>query len=114
MLFPPFCSHFSFTVLRLYNHVLHILFRLTPNGLLVLPRFTAHQALHQVIEASRDSVVLVFLQDVHDYKLSRSLFLRRGMLRPCCVLHWPVYKERVQAFHQKLLIALGMTNRLQE
>lgn len=77
-------------------------------------RFKAHQAFHQVIEASRDSVVLVFLQDVHDYKLSRSLFLRRGMLRPCCILDWPVYKERVRAFHQKLLIALGMTNRLQE
>ncbi|KAM8773090.1 toll-like receptor 3 [Acanthopagrus schlegelii] len=77
-------------------------------------RFTAHQALHQVIEASRDSVVLVFLQDVHDYRLSRSLFLRRGMLRPCCVLDWPVHKERVPAFHQKLLIALGMTNRFQE
>ncbi|XP_020495387.2 toll-like receptor 3 isoform X1 [Labrus bergylta] len=77
-------------------------------------RFIAQQALHQVIEDSRDSVVLVFLQDVHDYKLSRSLFLRRGMLRPCCVLDWPVHKERVPAFHQKLLIALGMTNRLQE
>ncbi|XP_034544482.1 toll-like receptor 3 [Notolabrus celidotus] len=77
-------------------------------------RFTAHQALHQVIEDSRDSVVLVFLQDVHDYKLSRSLLLRRGMLRSSCVLDWPVHKERVPAFHQKLLIALGMTNRLQE
>ncbi|XP_075947606.1 toll-like receptor 3 [Anarhichas minor] len=77
-------------------------------------RFKAHHALHQVIEASRDSVILVFLQDVHDYKLSRSLFLRRGMLRSCCVLDWPVHKERVPAFHQKLLMALGMTNRLQE
>ncbi|KAK2817242.1 hypothetical protein Q5P01_025433 [Channa striata] len=77
-------------------------------------RFKAHHALHQVIEASRDSVVLVFLQDVHDYKLSHSLFLRRGMLRPCCILDWPVHKERVPAFHQKLLIALGMTNRLQD
>ncbi|KAK9540603.1 hypothetical protein VZT92_003044 [Zoarces viviparus] len=77
-------------------------------------RFKAHHALHQVIEASRDSVVLVFLQDVHDYKLSRSLFLRRGMLRSCCILDWPVHKERVPAFHQKLLMALGMTNRLQE
>nr|AUW64605.1 toll-like receptor 3 [Mastacembelus armatus] len=77
-------------------------------------RFKAYHALHQVIEASRDSVVLVFLQDVHDYKLSHSLFLRRGMLRPCCILDWPVHKERVPAFHQKLLIALGMTNRLQE
>ncbi|KAM3624030.1 uncharacterized protein V6R79_018266 [Siganus canaliculatus] len=77
-------------------------------------RFKAHHALHEVIEASRDSVVLVFLQDVHDYKLSQSLYLRRGMLRPCCILDWPVHKERVPAFQQKLLIALGMTNRLQE
>ncbi|XP_054636132.1 toll-like receptor 3 isoform X2 [Dunckerocampus dactyliophorus] len=73
-------------------------------------RFKAHHALHQVIEASRDSVILVFLQDVHDYKLSRSLFLRRGMLRPRCVLHWPVQRERVPAFYQKLRIALGLTN----
>lgn len=78
-------------------------------------RFKAHQALHQVIEASRDSVVLVFLQDVHDYKLSRSLYLRRGMLRRCCIVEWHGgHKERVAAFHQKLLIALGMTNRLME
>ncbi|KAF7659586.1 hypothetical protein LDENG_00296390 [Lucifuga dentata] len=76
-------------------------------------RFKAHYALHQVIEASRDSVVLVFLQDVHDYRLSRSLFLRRGMLHPRCILHWPVHKDRVPAFHQKLFIALGITNRLQ-
>lgn len=93
-----------------------ILFVITEN-LLKDPwcrRFKAHHALHQVIEASRDSVVLVFLQDVHDYKLYQSLFLRRSMLRPCCILEWPVDKERVPAFHQKLLIALGMTNRLQE
>ncbi|XP_071361199.1 toll-like receptor 3 isoform X1 [Trachinotus anak] len=77
-------------------------------------RFKAHQALYEVIEASRDSVVLVFLQDVHDYKLSRSLFLRRGMLRSRCILDWHGHKERVPAFHQKLLIALGMTNRLKE
>lgn len=77
-------------------------------------RFKVYQALHQVIEDSRDSVVLVFLQDVHDYRLTRSLFLRRGMLRSSCVLDWPVHKERIPAFHQKLLIALCMTNRLQE
>ncbi|XP_067441159.1 toll-like receptor 3 isoform X1 [Thunnus thynnus] len=77
-------------------------------------RFKAHHALHQVIEDSRDSVILVFLQDVHDYKLCRSIFLRRGMLRPCCILDWPVHKERVPAFNQKLLIALGMTNRLEQ
>ncbi|XP_061768992.1 toll-like receptor 3 isoform X3 [Nerophis ophidion] len=74
-------------------------------------RFKAHHALHQVIEASRDSVILVFLQNVHDYKLSQSLFLRRGMLRPRCILHWPVQRERVLAFRQKLLIALSLTNR---
>ncbi|CAL8330557.1 unnamed protein product [Merluccius merluccius] len=72
--------------------------------------FKAHHALHQVMEDSRDSVILVFLQDVHDYRLSRSLFLRRGMLRPRCLLYWPVHKERVPAFHEKLHIALGMTN----
>lgn len=88
---------------------------LTVNSLLsYLSRFTAHQALHQVIEASRDSVVLVFLQDIHDYRLFRTLFLRRGMLRSSCILHWPIHKERVSAFHQKLLIALGMTNHLQD
>ncbi|KAK5613448.1 hypothetical protein CRENBAI_021637 [Crenichthys baileyi] len=77
-------------------------------------RFKIHHALHQVIEASRDSVVLIFLQDVHDYKLSQSLFLRRGMLRERCILNWPPQKERIPAFYQKLLIALGMTNQLQE
>ncbi|CAL8331171.1 unnamed protein product [Lota lota] len=74
--------------------------------------FKAHHALHQVMEASRDSVILVFLQDVHDYRLSRSLFLRRGMLRLRCLLYWPVHKERIPAFHEKLRIALGMTNTL--
>lgn len=77
-------------------------------------QFKAYHALHQVIEASRDSIILIFLQDVHDYKLSRSLFLRRGMLRPCCILDWPVYKEMIPSFYQKLFIALGKTNKLQE
>ncbi|KAG7266405.1 hypothetical protein CRUP_010721, partial [Coryphaenoides rupestris] len=74
--------------------------------------FKAHHALHQVMEASRDSVILVFLQDVHDHRLSRSLFLRRGMLRPQCLLYWPVHQQRVPAFHEKLRIALGTTNAL--
>ena len=77
------------------------------------PRFMAHHALHQVIEDSRDSVVLVFLEDVQDYKLSRCLLLRRGMLRPNCLLNWPLQRERVPAFHQRLRIALGTTNRVQ-
>ncbi|CAB1328134.1 unnamed protein product [Coregonus sp. 'balchen'] len=75
-------------------------------------QFMAHHALHQVIEDSRDSVVLVFLQDVQDYKLSRYLLLRRGMLRPHCILNWPLQRERVPAFHQRLRIALGTTNRV--
>ncbi|XP_071264657.1 toll-like receptor 3 [Salvelinus alpinus] len=77
------------------------------------PRFTAHHALHQVIEDSRDSVVLVFLEDVQDYKLSRCLLLRRGMLRPHCILNWPLQRERVPAFHQRLRVALSTTNRVQ-
>ncbi|XP_055771904.1 toll-like receptor 3, partial [Salvelinus fontinalis] len=76
-------------------------------------RFTAHHALHQVIEDSRDSVVLVFLEDVQDYKLSRCLLLRRGMLRPHCILNWPLQRERVPAFHQRLRVALSTTNRVQ-
>ncbi|XP_026027278.1 toll-like receptor 3 isoform X2 [Astatotilapia calliptera] len=77
-------------------------------------RFKVYHALQQVIEESRDSVILVFLQDVHDHKLFHSLFLRRGMLRSRCILDWPVHKERIPAFHQKLLIALGLTNRLKD
>ena len=75
-------------------------------------RFKAHHALHRVMEERRDAVILVFLQDIHDYRLSRSLFLRRGMLRLRCLLYWPVHKERIPAFQEKLRIALGMTNKL--
>lgn len=75
-------------------------------------RFKVHYALHQLIEANRDSVILVFLQEVHDYRLARSLFIRRGMLRSRCILHWPQHHERVPAFHQNLRIALGTPNQL--
>ncbi|XP_030643535.1 toll-like receptor 3 [Chanos chanos] len=75
-------------------------------------QFKAHHALHQVMEDSRDSVVLVFLQDVPDYQLSRSLLLRRGMLKSRCILHWPQHKERIPAFHQKLRVALATSNRV--
>ncbi|KAM6972107.1 toll-like receptor 3 [Aplochiton taeniatus] len=74
--------------------------------------FKAHHALHQVIEANRDSVILIFLQEVQDYRLARALLIRRGMLRSHCILHWPQHHERVPAFHQNLRIALGTTNRL--
>ncbi|CAM4497698.1 unnamed protein product [Leuciscus chuanchicus] len=75
-------------------------------------QFKAHHALHQVMEENRDSLILIFLQDVTDYNLNRSLHLRRGMLKPCCVLNWPLHRERIPAFHQKLRSALASTNRL--
>ncbi|XP_051983155.1 toll-like receptor 3 [Xyrauchen texanus] len=75
-------------------------------------QFKAHHALHQVMEESRDSLILIFLQDVADYNLNRSLHLRRGMLKPCCVLYWPLHRERIPAFHQKLRLALASTNKV--
>ncbi|XP_063075459.1 toll-like receptor 3 isoform X2 [Engraulis encrasicolus] len=77
-----------------------------------LTRFTAHHALHQLMEDSRDSVVLVFLEEVLDHRLTRALLLRRSMLKPCCVLHWPLQRERISAFRQKLRKALTSSNML--
>nr|WHE44612.1 toll-like receptor 3 [Triplophysa yarkandensis] len=73
-------------------------------------QFKAHHALYQVMEDNRDSLILIFLQDVADYSLNRSLHLRRGMLKPRCILDWPLHKERIPAFHQKLRLALASTN----
>ncbi|XP_061102331.1 toll-like receptor 3 [Conger conger] len=75
--------------------------------------YKAHQAMHQVIEDSRDSVVLVLLEDIPDHRLSRDLLIRKGMLKSHCVLHWPLQKERVQAFRHKLRVALGSSNSVQ-
>ncbi|KAL7856426.1 hypothetical protein AOLI_G00200300 [Acnodon oligacanthus] len=75
-------------------------------------QFKVHHALHQLMEDSRDSLVLIFLQDVTDYRLSRSLLIRRSMLKSRCIVHWPLQKERVVAFHQKLMIALNSSNRV--
>nr|ABI83673.1 toll-like receptor 3 [Megalobrama amblycephala] len=75
-------------------------------------QFKAHHALHQVMENNRDSLILIFLQDVTDYNLNRSLYLRRGMLKPRCVLYWPLHKERIPAFHEKLRSALASTNKV--
>uniref|UniRef100_A0A671RA68 Toll-like receptor 3 n=1 Tax=Sinocyclocheilus anshuiensis TaxID=1608454 RepID=A0A671RA68_9TELE len=75
-------------------------------------RFKAHHALHQVMEDNRDSLILIFLQDVTDYNLNRSLHLRRGMLKPHCILYWPLHRERIPAFHQKLRSALASTNKV--
>lgn len=75
-------------------------------------QFKAHHALHQVMEDNRDSLILIFLQDVEDYSLNRSLHLRRGMLKPRCILDWPLHQERIPAFHQKLRLALASTNKV--
>ncbi|XP_076151112.1 toll-like receptor 3 [Alosa pseudoharengus] len=72
--------------------------------------FKAHHAVHQRIEDSRDSVVLVLLQEVRDHQL-QALLLRRSMLKPRCVLHWPQQRERIPAFRQKLRLALASSNR---
>ena len=76
-------------------------------------RYKVHQAMHQVIEDSRDSVVLILLEDVPDHRLSRDLLIRKGMLKSHCVLHWPLQKERMHAFRHKLKVALGSSNAIQ-
>ncbi|XP_028657923.2 toll-like receptor 3 isoform X2 [Erpetoichthys calabaricus] len=75
-------------------------------------RFKVHQAMHQAIEQSRDSIVLLFLEDIPDYKLHQTLFLRRGMFKSQCILYWPVQNDRLQAFYQKMRVALGSSNRV--
>ncbi|XP_066515922.1 toll-like receptor 3 [Hoplias malabaricus] len=75
-------------------------------------QFKAPQAHHFLMEDSRDSLVLIFLQDVTDYHLNRSLRIRRGMLKSHCIIHWPLQKERIAAFHQKLKQALNSSNRV--
>ncbi|KAM4051123.1 toll-like receptor 3 isoform 2-T3 [Anomaloglossus baeobatrachus] len=73
-------------------------------------RFKIQQAVQQAIEQSRDNIILLFLEDIPDYKLNHSIHLRRGMFKSRCVLEWPVQKERRKAFQQKLKIALGSSN----
>ncbi|NXP90042.1 TLR3 protein, partial [Passerina amoena] len=68
--------------------------------------FKVYHALQQAIEQSRDSIILIFLDDIQDYKLYHALRLRRGMFRSRCILNWPAQKERVSAFHQQLVMAL--------
>ncbi|NXI68553.1 TLR3 protein, partial [Anseranas semipalmata] len=69
-------------------------------------KFKVYHAVQQAIEQSRDSIILVFLHDIQDYKLNHALCLRRGMFRSRCILNWPAQKERVNAFHQQLMMAL--------
>ncbi|NXY82885.1 TLR3 protein, partial [Alcedo cyanopectus] len=68
--------------------------------------FKVYHARQQAIEQSRDSIILIFLHDIQDYKLYHALYLRRGMFRSRCILNWPAQKERVSAFHQQLMMAL--------
>ncbi|NXL84364.1 TLR3 protein, partial [Alectura lathami] len=75
-------------------------------------RFKVHHALHQAIEQSRDSIILIFFHDVQDYKLNHALCLRRGMFRSRCILNWPAQKERVNAFHQQLMMALKSNSKV--
>ncbi|TSN95706.1 Toll-like receptor 3 [Bagarius yarrelli] len=75
-------------------------------------QFKAHHALYQVMEDNRDSLVLIFLEDVAEYRLTQSLMLRKGMLKRRCMIQWPLQRERIPAFRQKLQLALGSSNRI--
>ncbi|KAM3939823.1 toll-like receptor 3 [Leptodactylus fuscus] len=70
-------------------------------------RFKIQHAVRQAIEQRRDSIILLFLEDIPDYKLNHTIHLRRGMFKSRYILEWPVQKERIHAFKQKLQIALG-------
>ncbi|KAM7111553.1 toll-like receptor 3 isoform 1-T3 [Molossus nigricans] len=73
-------------------------------------RFKVHQAVQKAIEQNLDSIILIFLEEIPDYKLNHALCLRRGMFKSRCILNWPVQKERKHAFHHKLQVALGSRN----
>ncbi|XP_006834515.1 PREDICTED: toll-like receptor 3 [Chrysochloris asiatica] len=73
-------------------------------------RFKVHHAVQQAIEQNLDSIILIFLEEIPDYKLNHALCLRRGMFKSRCILNWPVQKERISAFHHKLQVALGSRN----
>nr|XP_060634587.1 toll-like receptor 3 [Anolis sagrei ordinatus] len=75
-------------------------------------RFKVHHAIQQAIEQSRDSIVLIFRDDIPDYKLNNALYLRRAMFKSRCILEWPVQKDHVNAFYQQLKIALQSSSRI--
>ncbi|XP_013797539.1 toll-like receptor 3 [Apteryx mantelli] len=75
-------------------------------------RFKVYHAVQQAIEQCRDSIVLIFLHDIPDYKLNHALCLRRGMFRSRCILNWPAQKERINAFYQQLMMALKSNSKL--
>ncbi|KAM6361871.1 toll-like receptor 3 [Alca torda] len=76
-------------------------------------RFKVYYARQQAIEQSRDSIILIFVHDIQDYKLYHALQMRRGMFRSRCILNWPAQKERVGAFYQQLVMALKSNSRAQ-
>ncbi|XP_078252831.1 toll-like receptor 3 [Rhinoraja longicauda] len=76
-------------------------------------RFKVHHAMQQVIQQSRDAIILIFLQDIPDYKLNQMLCLRRGMFKSHCILNWPAQEDRIPAFYQKFKVALGSSNKVQ-
>ncbi|XP_077000741.1 toll-like receptor 3 isoform X2 [Tamandua tetradactyla] len=73
-------------------------------------RFKVHHAVQQAIKQNLDSIILIFLEEIPDYKLNHALCLRRGMFKSRCILNWPVQKERINAFHHQLQVALGSRN----
>lgn len=73
-------------------------------------RFKVYHAVQQAMEQNLDSIILIFLEEIPDYKLNHALNLRRGMFKSHCILNWPVQKERINAFHHKLRVALGSKN----
>lgn len=73
-------------------------------------RFKVYHAVQQAMEQNLDSIILIFLEDIPDYKLNHALNLRRGMFKSHCILNWPVQKERINSFHHKLQVALGSRN----
>ncbi|XP_006128521.2 toll-like receptor 3 [Pelodiscus sinensis] len=75
-------------------------------------KFKVYHAVQQAIEQSRDSIILIFLHDIPDYKLNHALCLRRGMFKSRCILDWPAQKERVNAFHQQLKMALKSSSKI--
>ncbi|XP_070316120.1 toll-like receptor 3 isoform X4 [Odocoileus virginianus] len=89
-----------------------IIFIITQNLLkdALCKRFKVHHAVQQAIEQNLDSIILIFLEEIPDYKLNHALCLRRGMFKSHCILNWPVQKERVNAFYHKLKVALGSRN----
>lgn len=81
-------------------------------SLSLLSRFKVYHAIQQAIEQSRDSIILVFRQDIPDYKLNHALCLRRAMFKSRCVLEWPIQKERLNVFYQQLKTALQSSSKV--